>query len=68
MKKCPFCGSEKGYYIYEKVHRALFFTYDDEPNGSTEDVEDYVGKRRYCEDCRNILPRKMFENEELSEV
>lgn len=28
--KCPYCRSEEGYYIEERVHRFLFFTFDDE--------------------------------------
>lgn len=38
QKICPFCGSEKGYYMMEVVHRGLFFDYNDEPCGATEDV------------------------------
>ena len=58
--KCPFCGSEKGYYMTERVHRDLFFTFDDEPCGSTEDVADWEGKRKYCSNCDKILPPKLF--------
>lgn len=58
MKKCPFCGSNKGYYQYECVERALFFTFEGEPNGSTEDVTIKAGKRRYCYNCHRILPRE----------
>lgn len=59
-KRCPFCGSEDGYYTIEVVHRGLEFTFDDEPCGSTEDVTDWVGKRRYCTRCCRILPKKLF--------
>jgi len=31
QKICPFCGSEKGYYMMEVVHRSLLFDYNDEP-------------------------------------
>lgn len=58
--KCPFCGSEEGYYMIERVHRGLFFTFDDEPCGSGEDVADWVGKRKYCLKCKKILPEKLF--------
>lgn len=59
--RCPYCGGATGYYQMEKVHRALEFTWDGKPDGSSEDVEDYLGKRRYCQDCHRILPRKMFD-------
>lgn len=61
MKSCPYCGSDNGYYIIEKVHRGLMFSFDNEPIGATEDVEDYTGKRKYCMDCHKILPKKLFE-------
>lgn len=61
--KCPFCGSEEGYYTMEKVHGALYFTFDGEPNGASEDITDYNGKRRRCAYCYRILPRKMFEED-----
>lgn len=58
MKKCPYCGSGKGYYTIERVHRALCFTFEGEPDGASEDVTDYSGKRRYCLECGKILPRE----------
>lgn len=45
--RCPSCGGTTGYYQMEKVHRALEFTWNGEPDGGSEDVEDYLGKRRY---------------------
>lgn len=59
--QCPFCGSEEGYYIMEVVHRGLFFTFDDKPCGSSEDMTDWEGKRKYCTNCHKILPKKLFE-------
>ena len=56
--KCPFCGSDRGYYMLERVHRALLFNFDGEPIGGTEDVADYVGRRKQL---HKILPRKLFE-------
>ena len=44
-----------------RVHRALLFNFDGEPIGGTEDVADYVGRRKQCIDCDKILPRKLFE-------
>lgn len=61
LKKCPFCGSNRGYYQIERVHRALLFNFDGEPIGGTEDVTDYTGRRKQCIDCDKILPRKLFE-------
>lgn len=61
MKKCPYCGSNSGYYMYERVHRSLMFDFDDEPDGASEDITDYSGKRKYCLDCHKILPKKLFE-------
>lgn len=58
MKKCPYCCSTKGYYMMERVRRALYFTFDDEPDGATEDVADYTGRRKYCRECGRILPRE----------
>lgn len=46
LKKCPFCGSNRGYYQIERVHRALLFDFDGEPIGGTEDVTDYAGRRK----------------------
>ena len=59
LKKCPFCGGDSGYYEIEKVHRALLFTWDGEPNGGTEDINKWTSKRKYCIDCDRILPRKI---------
>jgi len=39
--KCPYCGSEEGYYETEKVHRALCYTFDGEPDGASEDYNDW---------------------------
>lgn len=61
MKKCPYCGSDEGYYMYERVHRSLFFDFYDEPIGASEDVADYSGTRKYCLNCHKILPKKLFE-------
>lgn len=61
MKSCPYCGSDRGYYMYEKVHRALEFDFDDNSIGATDDVTDYAGKRKYCLACYKILPKKLFE-------
>ena len=58
--KCPFCGSEEGYYEIEKVHRALYYTFDGEPNGASEDYNDWASRRKYSAKCNRILPRKMF--------
>lgn len=58
--KCPYCGSEDGYYIVEKVHRTLLFTFDDEPDGASDDYSDWESRRKYCRYCNRILPRKMF--------
>lgn len=61
MKKCPFCGSDKGYYQYEYVHRVLVFDFDGNPDGASEDMTDKFCRRRYCCNCNRILPKKMFE-------
>lgn len=58
--KCPYCGGEEEYYEIEKVHRMLFFTWDGKPDGGSEDITEWESKRKYCIDCRRILPRKMF--------
>ncbi len=60
--RCPYCGSEDGYYMMETVWRALFFDFDSNPVEGTEDYAYRCGKRRYCMHCQRILPRKMFEN------
>lgn len=44
-KQCPYCGSKNGYLMLEKVHRYLIFDYNDNPNGATEDVIEYEGKK-----------------------
>ena len=44
--KCPFCGSNRGYYQIERVHRALLFDFDGEPIGGSEDVTE--------EECLNL--------------
>ena len=43
---CPFCGSEKGYYITERVIRDLLFDYNDEPCGASEDITEFCSRRR----------------------
>lgn len=45
LKKCPFCDSDRGYYMLERVHRALLFNFDGDPIGGTEDVTDYAQRR-----------------------
>lgn len=60
QKICPFCGSEKGYYMMEVVHRALLFDYNDEPCGASEDITEFCSRRRRCINCNKILPKKMF--------
>lgn len=59
LKRCQFCGGDNGYYEIEKVHRSLFYTWAGAPNGSSEDVTEWAGKRKYCANCHRILPRKM---------
>ena len=61
--RCPFCGSDEGYYMMETVHRGLAFTWEGEPDGASEDVTDREGKRRYCRNCHKILPKKLFKDE-----
>lgn len=61
MKSCPYCGSEAGYYMLERVHRILLFDFDDESIGASEDITDYAGTRKHCVDCNKILPKKLFE-------
>lgn len=68
LKKCPFCDSDSGYYMLERVHRALLFNFDGDPIGGTEDVTDYAGRRKRCMNCHKILPKKYFELLELTEV
>lgn len=58
MDKCPFCGSDEGYYMTETVRRDLYFTFDDEPNYSSEDSLIYRGKRKRCMNCEKTLPRE----------
>lgn len=60
-KCCPYCGSDEGYYQLDVVHRYLIFDFDDNPNRATEDITDKIGKRKYCVNCKRILPKKMFE-------
>lgn len=45
QKICPFCGSEKGYYITERVIRDLFFNYNNEPCGASEDITEFCSRR-----------------------
>ena len=47
--------------MIETVRRALYFDYDDEPSGASEDTTVYSGKRRRCMVCDKILPQKMFD-------
>ena len=58
--KCPYCGSEAGYYMYERVHRFLMFSFGGKPIGASEDITDYAGKRKKCIDCNKILPKELF--------
>lgn len=60
-KKCPFCDSDSGYYMLERVRRDLLFNFDGDPIGGTEDVTDYAGRRKRCMNCHKILPKKLFE-------
>lgn len=58
--KCPFCDSEEGYYMIERVRRCLGFDFDGKPVWASEDVTEYSGRNHYCSNCCKILPRKMF--------
>ena len=58
MVKCPYCGSDEGYYVTETIRRELYFTFDNEPNFSSEDSVVYAGKRKRCMNCQKTLPRE----------
>lgn len=58
MKVCPYCGSDEGYYMTETIKRDLYFTFDDQPNYSSDDHPVYCGKRKRCANCRKILPKE----------
>lgn len=53
--KCPHCGSERGYQMSETVRRYLYFTFDDEPNGCSEDMNVYSGITKRCIDCNKLI-------------
>ena len=63
IDRCPFCGSDRGFEIIEKVRRALMFDFDGEPDGATEDVVIYAGKVAYCSNCGKSLSKKYVEVE-----
>lgn len=62
LKSCPFCGSETGYYMLERVHRYLMFDFNDTPDGATEDITEYIEKRMHCRNCGKILPKSAKES------
>lgn len=48
---CKSCGEISSYCMYERVHRYLFFNADGEPDGSSEDVEEYASDVKRCPYC-----------------
>lgn len=58
--ECPYCGSDAGYMVLEKVHRYLLSNFNGEPIGATEDVCEFSGKRNICINCERILHKRMF--------
>lgn len=60
ISECPFCGSNEGYMTLEKVYRYLYFYFDDEPNGASDDVTEYEGKRKICVTCNKIIPKNYY--------
>ena len=58
MTKCPYCGSDEGYYMTETIKRDLYFTFEDEPNYASDDSPVYIGTRKRCAKCRKVLPKR----------
>lgn len=56
IEKCPLCGESTGFYVYERIHHHLCFTFDGEPDGASEDEAEYSGSRIRCRECRRIIP------------
>lgn len=64
MNKCPYCDSNEGYYMTETVRRNLYFTFDGNPNYSSEDSTVYSGKRKRCMNCNKTLTEKRGQDEQ----
>lgn len=67
MKKCPFCGSDKGYYFKGSYRGTFHERYSfgnklDEDIGDIHDNAQYsYGKLAYCRVC----DKKLFKREEV---
>lgn len=51
MKVCKHCGNDSGYYVLETVRRKLYYTADDEEDGSESEDAIYSGKVKRCQQC-----------------
>lgn len=59
MEKCPYCGSKFGCYVMDTVRRGLVFRFDGEPDGATEEIPAYEGKRLRCLSCDKVVGRRL---------
>ena len=57
IDRCPYCGSTEGFAMLEKVKRYLWFNFDGEPYGATDDESIYSSKAVYCVKCFKSLKK-----------
>lgn len=65
IDKCPYCGSDIGYYTKERVHGSVHYNYNydgsEADNGEMYDMLTYSGgKYAYCLNC----DRQLFKMED----
>lgn len=53
--KCPYCGSDKGYSIWETVRHDLYFTMDDKPDGRSQNTLMAYAKCKKCRSCGKTI-------------
>jgi hypothetical protein len=62
---CPYCNSQKGFYVLERAHRYLIFDKNGNPDGATDDVCDYSGRVGYCRECERMIPKNILNLEDM---
>lgn len=63
MKKCPYCGSDYGYFIKYIVEQEFYYTFADEADGSNdgEEIIKYFANRKkmFCRECGKYIGMKV---------
>lgn len=56
MIRCPYCGSNKGYYTTELIRRNKYYTFNGIRTGTK--AKTYKEDWKLCIECGRVLPKK----------